>query len=234
MTFSQYPASAQCIAEMTKAAEENMQQLKEGLEHTTNHTINIDAEIRIGAVIAQLNDYCRKVQPSMLIMGPHRSGAAERLLFGSNTLAAMRKLDRPLIIIPEGTRFAGIDRIGLACDLRQSDMSMPEAAIRFILQAFHPQLYILHTMPEARGVLSTAEMKEAALLKETLKEARPIFHFMQHENKEEAIREFAEKNNLDLLMVIQKTHDLLNGLFHKSQSKDIVLHAHIPVMSVHE
>ena len=66
-----------------------------------------------------------------------------------------------------------------------------------------------------------------------LADFKPSFHFMQNENIEEAIRKFSEENKLNLLIVIPKKHGLFNRLLHQTQSKQMIVNANIPVMSVH-
>ena len=41
-------------------------------------------------------------------------------------------------------------------------------------------------------------------------------------------------NNLDLVITIPKKHKLLEGLFKKSSTKQLVFDSHVPVMCVHE
>jgi nucleotide-binding universal stress UspA family protein len=61
----------------------------------------------------------------------------------------------------------------------------------------------------------------------------PQYHFITNENTDEGIIEFAEKNNIDLLVVLPKRHDLLTKLLNRSHTKQLVLHSHVPVMALH-
>jgi len=231
---SEVPVSAETITHLMKEAEENMEKLKKGLDHKAGGKTDIYTEIREGNIIYQLKECCRKKEPAMVILGVHAAGTAKRILFGSTTLSAMKTLAWPLIIVPNGTRFTGIGKIGLACDLQNVHLTVHLKEIKFLLNEFHPQLHVLHITAKKHGLLSDTEIKETERLKEILKDARPVFHFMQNENIEEAINDFSENNNLNLLIVIPKTHGLFKGLFQKSRSKEVVLHSHIPVMSIHE
>jgi nucleotide-binding universal stress UspA family protein len=232
--ISEVPISAETIAHLLKDAEEKIGKLKEALDHKTGKKITIYTEVRQGTTVTQIKEYCQDIQPAIVIMGAHGTTAAERFFFGSNTLSAVRNLAWPLIIVPAGTRFTGITRIGLACDLQQAPLAVHAAEIKFLYNEFHPQLHVLHVTEKKHGMLDDNEIKEAEWVKEILKDTRPVFHFMQNENIEDAINEFSEKNNLSLLIVIPRVHGLLNRLFHKSHSKKMVLQAHIPVMSIHE
>jgi nucleotide-binding universal stress UspA family protein len=50
---------------------------------------------------------------------------------------------------------------------------------------------------------------------------------------EEGISEFAEKNNLDLVILFPKKHSLLESLFEKSHTRDLIHQTRIPLMCVH-
>ena len=71
-------------------------------------------------------------------------------------------------------------------------------------------------------------------MQEMLRRMKPKYHFINEPVIEKGIIDFAEKNNLDLLIIIPKYHGLINRIFKYSHSKQLVLHAHIPVMSLHE
>jgi hypothetical protein len=36
------------------------------------------------------------------------------------------------------------------------------------------------------------------------------------------------------LIVVPKKHNVINRIFHKSQSKEITMHTNVPIMSLHE
>ena len=40
-------------------------------------------------------------------------------------------------------------------------------------------------------------------------------------------------NNLDMVIAIPKKHKLMDGLFRKSSTKQLVFESHVPVMCVH-
>jgi nucleotide-binding universal stress UspA family protein len=232
--LSEIPVDPASITALTEDAQQNIQQLKTNLEHKAGKEIKISATVMEGTLITQLEQYCQSIQPYMVVMGTHGTSAMERVLFGSNTLSAMRNLLWPLIVIPVGSRFTNIDKIGLACDLQNTAQHVHANEIKDLVKEFHAQLHVLHITKEKHGMISEKEIEGSAWLKEMLEEVKPVFHFMQNDNIEEAINEFAEKNNLDMLIVIPKNHGLLDQILHKSHTKQVLLHTHIPVLSLHE
>jgi nucleotide-binding universal stress UspA family protein len=70
-------------------------------------------------------------------------------------------------------------------------------------------------------------------MNEMLGPVTPKYHFITSENIDEGIIDFAETNNIDLLIVLPKRHTLLDKLLHKSLTTQLVLHSHVPVMAFH-
>ncbi|HEX6429413.1 MAG TPA: universal stress protein, partial [Niastella sp.] len=75
---------------------------------------------------------------------------------------------------------------------------------------------------------------ETAYLDAVLEEIRPTYVQLTGKDVVEGINGFAEHNNLDLVMVIPKKHRFIDNLFHKSQSRELITHSHIPIVSIHE
>lgn len=234
MPVSEVPVAPLSIHELIEDAEKNMQQLKAGLLHKAGEAIKIYTRVEEGIFATQLQQYCLAIQPYAVIMGAFGKSALERVIFGSNTLSAMRSLSAPLLVIPPGTRFTSISRIGLACDLLNVTHSVHADKIISLVKEFNACLHVLHITPAKHGLASDEALQGSEWLREMLEEVKPVFHFMQHAKIEEAINEFSEKNNLDMLIIIPKSHGLLDSLLHKSHSKKMILQAHIPVMSIHE
>ena len=74
---------------------------------------------------------------------------------------------------------------------------------------------------------------ESGLMQEMLMELKPEYHFITHQDIDEGIMEFSEKNKIDLLVVLPKRHGLLEQLIHRSHTRKLVLHSHVPVMALH-
>ena len=98
---------------------------------------------------------------------------------------------------------------------------------------FNAELHVLHISPHS-GSFSKVTNEESKWLQEILGELHPKYHFIIDTDIEKGIAEFAEKNNLDLLITIPKKHNLISKFFQHSHSKQLVLHSHVPVMAIHE
>jgi hypothetical protein len=185
-------------------------------------------------VIDEIEDLCKHIKPFAVVMGTKGSSAVERVLFGSTTLSAIKHLTWPIITVPpEKTFGAGIKKIGLACDFRNVVQTTPAGLIKDFVKQFNGELHVLNVdYKDHHFKPDTPE--QSALLHEMLLEVNPVYDFIKHKDIEDGINEFAEKNNLNIIITIPKKHKLLEGLFKSASTRQLVFQSHVPVMCVHE
>jgi nucleotide-binding universal stress UspA family protein len=222
------------VDELKESAEKRLAQLKNGLEHVTSGKLKIYAEAKLGDVTDELEELCKKIQPFAVVMGSTGHSAIERTIFGSTTLTTIKHLSWPVICVPAGKEYGqGIKKAGLACDFREVVESTPVSPIKNFIKEFNAELHVLNVDYDNRQFTPDTP-EQSVLLHTVLQDIQPKYHFIEHRDIEDGINEFAEKNNLDLIIAIPKKHKLLEGLFKKSSTRQLVFESHIPVMCVHE
>ena len=233
MSITEVPVQMAGIEEMRKSAENKLQSLKENLEHISSGTVKIKIEIRLGNTVDELQDYCKGINPIAIIMGTRGTSDIDTVFFGSTSLKAIRHLSWPVIVVPPGKTYQDIKKIGFACDFKQVLETTPVNKIKDIIKGFDSKLYVLNIDHNDKN-FSPDTPHESILLHEMLDDLNPSYHFINHPDIAEGVRKFAEENNLDMIIVIPKKHTLFESLFHKSNSKQLITHTHIPVMCMHE
>ncbi|MGC4038587.1 MAG: universal stress protein [Chitinophagaceae bacterium] len=234
IAFSEVPVAASTVQETFDDAEKELAVLKQNLLHRSDNKVKIYTELKEGFVVNQVAEYCRKINPYAVIMGASGSTAAERVIFGSNTIDALKSLSWPLIIVPKGARFNQVKNIGLASDLKNVIEAVHADEIKKMVKDLHATLHILHVYSNQDKIIGNPEIEGSEWIRDMFEELQPEFHFLNHDKIDVAIHSFAEKNNLDMLIVIPKKHGWLEGLFHNSDSKQVALHSHMPLLSVHQ
>lgn len=234
VSFSDTPIVLVSIEDLRKGAEEQIERLKQEVEHLTSGAVKVYTETRMGNVTDELENLCEKINPFAVVMGTKGSSGVERILFGSNTLTAIRHLNWPVICVPPGKTFGnGIKKIGFACDFRDVVKTTPTHFIKEFIKEFGAELHVLNVDHDNKH-FNPETPEQSILLHTMLEESKPSYHFIEHADIEDGINEFAEKNNLDLIITIPKKHKLLQAIFKPSSTKQLVYQAHVPVMCVHE
>ena len=234
VSYTEVPLVMVSIEEMKKNSETQLEALKENISHITAGKLKIYTEARMGSSVDELEELCKTINPFAVVMGAKGYSGIEKLMFGSTTLSAIRHLTWPVICVPPGKEYgSGIKKIGFACDFREVVETTPANFIIQIVKEFKAELHVLNVdYNEKHFRPDTPE--QSFLLHNLLEELKPVYHFINHPDVEDGINEFAETNNLDLVIAIPKKHKLLEGIFKPSSTKQLVFQSHIPVMCVHE
>lgn len=234
ISYTDVPIVLVSVEELQKTAEERIAELKKEVEHITSGSLKIYPATRLGNVVDELEILCNKLKPFAVVMGTKGATGVERVLFGSNTLTAIRHLTWPVICVPPGKTFgSGIKKIGFACDFRDVVKTTPTNLIKDYVNQFKADLHVLN-VDHSNKHFTPDTPEQSALLHTMLEDAKPQYHFIEHKDIEDGINEFAEKNNLDLIITIPKKHKLLEGIFKPSSTKQLVYQSHVPVMCIHE
>jgi len=233
VSMTDVPIVLVSVEDLQKNAESKMAQVKKSVEQATSGAVKVYAETKLGDTVDELENICNHVKPFAVVMGTKGATGLERVFFGSTTLTTIKHLTWPVIVVPPGKNYSTIKRVGFACDFREVVKTTPTHFIKEFVREFNAELHVLnvdwknsHFKPETP--------EESVLLHTMLEELNPKYDFIDDANIEAGIEKFAEKNNLDLVITIPKKHKLLEGLFRKSHTKDLVFHSHIPIMCVHE
>jgi nucleotide-binding universal stress UspA family protein len=220
--------------ELRKNSETRLEEIKNALIHTTSGKIKIYTEARMGDVSDELVDACKHIQPFAVIMGTRGATGVERALFGSTTLTAIRHLTWPVIVVPPGKVYGtGIKKIGFACDFNKVIENTPVQFIKNMVKEFGAELHVLNVDYESRH-FKPETPEESLMLHTLLEDLNPNYHFINHADIEDGINEFAESNNIDLLITIPKKHGWIDSLFKHSSTKELITQSHVPIMCVHE
>jgi nucleotide-binding universal stress UspA family protein len=232
MTFSEVPYPPEQLMELLKTAENNIAEIKAELDQRTAGRTRIDTIVTTGTLIPVTENYCETQDPYAVVMGTQGMGAVQRVFFGTNTLELVRHLAWPLIVVPPDAKFVAIRKIGLACDMEDVDETVPFDEIKQLVDQFKAELHILHVA--GKKPTTGEKAAETVSVQNMLQEQHPVYHFLADKDIEVGLERFAEENQLDLLIVVPKKHDLVDRLLHGSHSKRLVLRTHVPIVAVHE
>ena len=225
-TYGEVPYLIENMDPSLSSAEDKILQVKNELTRRTGGKIKIDTKVITAATVAgELANYCKAKEPYAVVMGTQGTSAIERIFFGSNTINAMKHLACPVIVVPPEAKFTNIKKIGLACDVKNVDERVPFSQIRSFVDQFNA---------EGDNGYTTKKAIESRSLQNMLDDLHPFYRFLDYDDIENGLEEFAETNQLDLLITVPKRHNLVEKLFHKSHSKKLVLHTHVPVIAMHD
>ena len=233
VSMTDVPIVLVSVEELQKNADSKMADVKKRVEQETGDGLKIYTETKLGDAIDELENLCQKIKPFAVVMGTKGATGLERVLFGSTTLSAIKHLTWPVIVVPPGKEYSSIKKAGFACDFREVAATTPIKPIKDFVKEVGAELHVLNVDFHNKHFKPDTP-EQSMFLHQVLEELHPKYDFIESEKIEEGINKFADENGLDLVITIPKKHKLLEGLFKKSHTSELVFHSHVPIMCVHE
>jgi len=221
------------ITEMQKAAEHELNLLKENTQSKLRRTITIYTKAEMNLLQLGLTDLCDELKPDMVVMGLSGKNALTRLIVGSNTIKTIYDLTYPVLIVPPKAEFIPVRKIGFACDYRQVAKTTPVALLKKIVTDFHAELHVLNVEQNGSSI-DSEKQQESYLINELLRDTKAEFHSIEAGEITDGVNWFIDKSKLDWIVAIPKKHTLVEKIFRRSQTRELVFHTHIPILCIHE
>lgn len=195
--------------------------------------IEIHTRVEYGVFVDSIQSVCEELGPIAIVMGITGDGKGIDKIIGSNALNVMTETSFPLIIVPKQTQFKPIEKIAFACDLKNVLSSTPIIALKAFSKLFNATMHILNIDHQNKNYTPDTE-KDLQILHSMLDNIQHEFHFIDDANVQHAIDEFVTTHQADMLIMLPKKHSFFASLFHKSQTREMAYHSHIPLLALHQ
>lgn len=232
VTVSEVPLPADSYETSIAEANESLTELKNKLEAGPGPSLSITCKATTLSFIGEIETFNKKKDIFAMVMGTSGAGATGAFFLGSFSLAAARHLIHPLIVVPPGYRFGGIRRIGLACDMHNVTDTVPFPAIKAFFDSFKAKLEILY-VSRSNEKMFPQVLTETKFIQNSLASLHPEIKITTHNDTREGLVDFVHKSGVDLLILLPKERNFVGRLFHRSITKEMVLHPEVPVMILH-
>lgn len=210
-----------------------LSQLRDELLAVAQAPIEFVAE-KGASLVETLSRYVRHQAIDMVVMGITGATRLEQIFMGSNTLEMAKESVCPVLIIPPDAKYRKIKNVVLASDFKEVDITIPVAPLKATLDLFKPALHIVNVDSEHYVELTDEFKVERAKLETMLKNYSPEFYFIRQYDFFDAISQFVEDKNADLIVIVPKDRSFVSGLFKTSHTKKLAYHSHIPIVAIHE
>lgn len=165
----------------------------------------------------------------LVVMGTNGNTGFDKKLLGSNTANAISSLHIPVLSIPHNAVFKGIQNIAFTTLFKDKDLAILDKLIP-IAKVFDAEIQCLHISSEA----TTVNGYKLSEWRSKYKDEPISFHFITSKSVEEAIFEFMDDENIDLVVAVTRSRNFFEKLFSSSMTRKLSYHMDIPVLAFHE
>ena len=223
VSMTDMPVMLFSVEELKKNTETSLQRCQAELKQKFPE-LSVKTESRLGSIPDELNILAEEFNPLFIVLGSHNTKGIERILFGSTSSSVIRHSHHPVLAVPATKTNASIQNIVLAADLEEVPDSLSKKIID-IVNLLQAKLHIVH-------VKVKDETKKPEKLLQKLEALNPTYESVANKKVQAGLLQFVQSRNADLLIFLPHEHNLVERLFFKVHTEDILSATNIPVLAI--
>ncbi|NNE32436.1 MAG: universal stress protein [Winogradskyella sp.] len=217
---------------MTNSALKELNDLKAMAEHSNS---NSNHEFEITLSVEDLSNAIEraisKYSIDLIIMGTKGASGKSQFLFGTHTIRAIKKIKNcPIFIVPEEFDFSEPKQIAFPTDFKHffDEELLP---LKQLAELYNSKIRVVHISEEEE--LSDVQNYNLTMLQSYLKDHAVSIHWMpNYAKKTQEINDFIEELGIDILVMINYKHSLIEKIVREPVVKKIGFNPVIPVLVV--
>ncbi len=166
----------------------------------------------------------------LIVMGTKGATGAKEVFLGTNTMYTIKKVNCPVIAVPEEFNYKTPKEILFPTDFKFSIDNIYLKLLKSICTNHDARLNILNIYFGEPLNASQEATKEK--LEEFFKDNAHHFHTEEYVDLVEAVPQFQIKHKINFLVMIQNKHSFFENLLFKPVIKQIVYHTNVPIMVI--
>lgn len=199
-------------------------------------SIDISTKVTVGFAIEVILEISANNNVQLIVMGTRGASGIKKTLIGSNTSDVIKKSKVPVLAVPSGASFKGLDRIVFACDYHLTENESNLFVLAELAHLFNSEVMIFNVVDDREKLPSFEHALQGLKIENVLRGAEHSYHFADKDNREigEIIDDFVVNQKADMLVTIPKRMDFISSLFHKSLTKEMACHSKVPLLALPE
>ncbi|MFN7015407.1 MAG: universal stress protein, partial [Bacteroidia bacterium] len=227
------------IENIKKDEEEKMNKFYEKLVKSGNGRfdgIDISTKVQLGFAIESICEVAENENVGLIVMGTRGASGIKKALIGSNTSDVIKRGKVPVLAVPEGASFKGLERIVFACDYHLTENENRLFVLTELALLFNSEILIFNVVDDREKLPSFDHALQGLKIENILRGAEHSYHFADKDSRDisEIIDDFVVSQKADMLVTIPKRLDFISNLFHKSLTKEMACHSKVPLLALPE
>lgn len=160
----------------------------------------------------------------LIVMGTQGASGLKEALMGSNTSDVIKKAEMPVLAVPQDCEYASPSRILLADDGKGVNNGVLDLLLH-LARAHDPEILIVRVTEGDPSLINDHSYPKAVFDK-----FRTTFHVLKGNDVDKVIDTFVDTHKVDMVCSVHRHLGLFETLFHRSASKRMAMHTHVPLL----
>ena len=238
-SFIPFESGFYSIIESDKENLEEERNLTKRLDKIKSHILKSNKEIPVsvhvdrGPKSIQITKFCKKNKIDLIVMGTKGASGLQEAIVGSFTADVMTKAPCPVMAIPQKCKFQMPKKLTYVSDYGRKDIRIIQS-ISELNSFFKAKINIMHIDDINNANESAREFNKYKIKIGNHFSGIPFsFQHVEGEEVAKKILDLTLTDKTDILVISPiKKEGIWNHLFHKSITKTIAYHIHIPLLTI--
>jgi nucleotide-binding universal stress UspA family protein len=191
----------------------------------------VDISFPLGFFDQEFVSFANEMKPNFILMFTSGAHSAIEDLFGTNTSHVFEKIKSPVFVVPSEIEFKKLSNAAVALHLENEDFSVMKEVLEFADEN-HIKLHFF----KIDNTYQLDIISDEATTEKLQKLFPGKIDEIEHRKAEDAVKgiiNYATEKDADLVVLFTTKRSFIEKLFHKSVTKDLVLHATKPLLIFH-
>lgn len=203
--------------------EDTENRLEEVLSQVDKKGVNVIAHTIKGEILDGISRICKQVPIDLMVLAPRSNSIKEEVYLGKTSGKLLKHTNVPMLIVPEGAKFQPPKTMLMAFKNGTFQQDYLLEAVKQFKQSFGTEVNVLHVeTPE-----TTEEMKNVT---DNLKAIQTSYTQVEAANTFQAVIEYFQHFNPDMLCVIRRKRGFFKKLWEKNEILKKEFHTSKPLL----
>lgn len=196
-----------------------------------NENHHFDLIVDYDSLTDAINQIIQTKNIELIVMGTNGATGAKEVVFGSNTIQVIRKVNCTTMVIPEGFQFRIPKNVLLPLDLMDSLSSHAFINLLTFVKNLKGKLHFLRIKPN--NETCKAEEKDQENINNQLTKTVYTYHKISHVPIHFAIDSYLQTNNIDLMALLVQKETTFERFLSESDTSKISQDLKVPLLIFH-
>jgi len=225
ISMSDVPVMVMPVEELKQQVDGNLVRSRE-LINASYTTLKVETESRMGDVNDELKDVCKERNALLIVVGKHGISGIEKVFLGNTALSVINHSDVPVLSVPNTIQPTTIANAVVATDLTKHSNDVLDKT-QNIIESLGCRLHVVHVKNHNEDV-STDDLRNI------LPYENAIYNILKADDFSDGISQYISENKINLLIFFPHHHNLMEKLFFKTHTAELVDEINIPMLSIRE
>lgn len=192
--------------------------------------VPVRSECVIGFPAASVGNTVEKDGADIVVMGTTGATGLRGVFLGSVAASVIARTKVPVLVIPQKAAYKEKVKAVFATDFRLRVSEQTLEVLRGLPQLKKGILHVVHVIDKP----GDPDKSHESVVSQKLGDIQHDFHYLHDRDVPQAIMNFSESTDAEMLVAVAHEHSLMHRLFYDSMTRKLAQKVNMPMLALHD